>query len=141
MGEWEIFTEMGRSMVAKSGFIGSRIEFTKMAGGKKISTIHCGSNMMLRTCYLPHQWVHDVTGPLCFSADLLVVNRNMPDIEAGEHLVLHDCGGYTVGMYSRYNSRPCPVVYAYEGSTFAANPKLEIIKKRETVDQVLAFWE
>lgn len=162
-GEWEIFTEMGRSMVAKSGFIGSRIEFTKMAGGKKISTIHCGSNMMLRTCYLPHQWVHDVTvlsaeglvkeqdekewhvqdvaGPLCFSADLLVVNRNMPDIEAGEHLVLHDCGGYTVAMYSRYNSRPCPVVYAYEGSTFAANPKLEIIKKRETVEQVLAFWE
>jgi len=162
-GDYEIFTEMGRSMVAKSGFIGSRIEFTKMAGGKKISTVHCGSNMMLRTCYLPHQWVHDVTvltadgsvklqdekdwhvqdvaGPLCFSADLLVVNRNMIDMEAGEHLVLHDCGGYTVGMYSRYNSRPCPVVYAYNGSDFPANPKLEVIKKRETLEQVLSFWE
>ena len=49
------------STTGQAGWIGSRVEFTKRAGGKNIATVHCGSNMMLRTCYLPDKWKHDVT--------------------------------------------------------------------------------
>ena len=50
---------------------------------------------------------------------------------------MHDAGGYTVGMYSRYNSRPCPPVYAY----YADKPEvIESIKRAETTEDVLAFW-
>jgi len=155
-GSFKVFTEFGRSLVQKSGWIGSRIEFTKKAGGKNIATVHCGSNMLLRTCYLPEQWKHDVTvltpegdvkagstevydiaGPLCFSADLIAKDRPLPHIQAGDHMVIHDCGGYTYAMYSRYNSRPAPPVYAYESS---APQNLIVWKEAETFEDVCAFW-
>jgi len=155
-GSFKVFTEFGRSLVQKSGWIGSRIEFTKKAGGKSIATVHCGSNLLLRTCYLPEQWKHDLTvltpgggvkagptevydiaGPLCFSADLIAKDRSLPHIESGDHMVIHDCGGYTYAMYSRYNSRPAPPVYAYESS---APESLSVWKAAETLDDVCAFW-
>ena len=37
------------------------MEYCKKAGGKNIATVHAGSNLMLRTCYLPSQWKHNVT--------------------------------------------------------------------------------
>merc|ERR1711924_235773 len=46
-GKYELYTEFCRSLVQKAGWIGSRVEYTKVAGGKKIATVHCGSNMML----------------------------------------------------------------------------------------------
>jgi len=155
-GGYHIYTEMGRSLIQKAGWIGTRVEYCKVAGGKNIATVHCGSNMMLRTCYLPKQWPHDMTvldheggiktsdkeiydiaGPLCFSGDLIAVDRPFPKITSGDHMVVHDCGGYTMGMYSKYNSRPAPAVYAYE-SKFPE--KLILWKEAETLEQTLGFW-
>lgn len=156
-GKYELCTEFGRTVVQKSGWLLSKVEYTKMAGGRKIVTIHAGSNMFLRTAYLPKTWVHhmtvhqpdgtpktvdplvcDVAGPLCFSGDLMATERTLPSCDAGDYLVMHDAGGYTVSMYSRYNSRPCPPVYAY----YADKPdQIMCIKKAETCDDVLAFWE
>jgi diaminopimelate decarboxylase len=156
-GLYQLYTEFGRSLVQKAGFIASRIEYTKIAGGRNIATVHCGSNMMLRTCYLPAQWAHevcvldskghvkvggekiyDIAGPLCFSSDVIANKRTLPAITPGDHLVIHDCGGYTFGMYSRYNSRPAPPVYAFNDSM---NPR-EILtwKKGETFEEVASFW-
>merc|ERR1711865_1003205 len=158
-GKYEICTEFGRTIVQKAGWLLSKVEYTKMAGGRKIVTIHAGSNMFLRTAYLPKTWVHqmtihqadgtpkteadgppmvcDVAGPLCFSGDLMATERLLPECNSGDYLVMHDAGGYTVGMYSRYNSRPCPPVYAY----YEDKPsEIITIKKAETCEEVLQFW-
>lgn len=158
-GKYQLCTEFGRTIVQKAGWLLSKIEYTKMAGGRKIVTIHAGSNMFLRTAYLPKTWIHhvtihhpdgtpksgadgpshvcDVAGPLCFSGDLMAVERTLPVANSGDYLVMHDAGGYTVSMYSRYNSRPCPPVYAY----YEENPaEIFCIKKAETCDDVLNFW-
>eukprot|EP00658_Telonema_sp_P-2_P000323 TRINITY_DN10115_c0_g1_i1.p1 TRINITY_DN10115_c0_g1~~TRINITY_DN10115_c0_g1_i1.p1 ORF type:complete len:116 (+),score=37.41 TRINITY_DN10115_c0_g1_i1:97-444(+) len=85
-----------------------------------------------------HPEVCDVAGPLCFSGDLMAKERTLPATNSGDYLVMHDAGGYTVGMYSRYNSRPCPPVYAY----YSDKPtEIFCIKKGETTEDVLAFWE
>lgn len=155
-GKYDLCTEFGRTIVQKAGWLLSKVEYTKMAGGRKIVTIHAGSNMFLRTAYLPKTWVHhitihdvdgtpkttnpevcDVAGPLCFSGDLMATERTLPCAVSGDYLVMHDAGGYTVGMYSRYNSRPCPPVYAY----YAEKPEeVFCIKKAETCQDVLNFW-
>jgi len=158
-GKYEICTEFGRTVVQKAGWLLSKVEYTKMAGGRKIATIHAGSNMFLRTAYLPSTWVHemsihlpdgtpkteadgpvevcDVAGPLCFSGDLMAVERPLPAVNSGDYLVMHDAGGYTVSMYSRYNSRPCPPVYAY----YSDKPtEVFCIKRAETCEEVLEFW-
>merc|ERR1740130_2606171 len=113
--------------------------------------------MMLRTCYLPDKWKHDMTvldpsgakkegemvvydiaGPLCFGGDMVALNRLLPALEGGDHMVMHDAGGYTMSMYSRYNSRPCPPVYAY-GTATATPIDTVVWKEVESIDQVLQF--
>ena len=59
------------------------------------------------------------------------------NLVVGDYLVMHDAGGYTVSMYSRYNSRPCPPVYAY----YSDKPtEVFCIKRAETCEEVLEFW-
>lgn len=64
----------------------------------------------------------------------------LPVMEMGDHMIIHDCGGYTYAMYSKYNSRPACTVYSYNGESFAENPVINVMKPKETLDQVLSFW-
>ena len=151
-----ILTEFGRSMFVKSGITLSRVETVKTWCNQRIAVVHIGANQFLRTAYLPNQWkhsfsvfdsngkpkddapllVHDIAGPMCFSGDFLAQGILLPEIEAGDILVIHDTGGYTVSMYSKYNSRRASAIYAYEGS----DQTLSVLKTRETCEETLAFW-
>jgi diaminopimelate decarboxylase len=87
--------------------------------------------------------LHDIAGPMCFSGDYLAKGIWLPEIKAGDYLVIHDTGGYTMSMYSRYNSRCASGIYGYEyeGSNSSSNNiQLSILKMPETVDEALSFW-
>ena len=38
----------------------------------------------------------------------------LPKLEKGDIIVVHDTGGYTMSMYSKYNSITPSAVYGYE---------------------------
>jgi len=78
---------------------------------------------------------YDIAGPLCFSADIIAHNRKLPRIQRGYYLVVHDAGGYTLSMYSRYNSRPAPPVFGYNKQS-----EISLLKPGESVEDVLQFW-
>ena len=133
-------TEFGRSLVQKCGVMAS-----------------CVNDVLLRPCYLPEKWWHrfsvicgkageqkccnvegketsqssvqDIAGPLCFSGDLICRNRLLPKMEVGDVVVAHDTGGYSIGMFSRYNSRLCLPVYVYRSLEERLN--FVLIKKKE----------
>jgi diaminopimelate decarboxylase len=107
--------------------------------------------------------LHDIAGPLCFAGDYLAKRVWLPEIQAGDYLVIHDTGGYTMSMYSRYNSRCASGIYGYEyyskddddteeeeaeaESATTANSRnttttirLSILKRPETVEEALSFW-
>ena len=133
----------------------SRVEYTKIAGGRSIAVIHAGADLFVRAAYAPQHWHHrvsvfdaggspkggalspwDVAGPLCFSGDLVARERLLPPIEPGDIVVVHDAGAYTLSMWSRYNSRRAPAVHGFEGET----PRLRLLKRAETEDEVRRFW-
>lgn len=154
-GRFRLVTEFGRAMSANAGWIASRVEYTKIAGGRRIAVIHAGADLLVRTAYLPDTWRHrvtvhdasgrlksgaaepwDIAGPLCFSGDLVARERALPPIEPGDLVVVHDAGAYTLSMWSRYNSRRAPAVHGYEGDS----PALRLLKKAESEEDVLRFW-
>jgi diaminopimelate decarboxylase len=169
LDHFEIFTEFGRSMIQKCGWVATYVNNVKNNGGRNIATCHVGSDMFLRTAYLPRQWSHritvfavgtdgrprertvehddeletyDIAGPLCFSGDMMATKRSMPRILQGDWLVVHDAGGYTYSMHSRYNSIPAPAVYSYTygGKESVKIQEFKTLKKRETWEEVCQFW-
>lgn len=134
-GKYQIATEFGRALSAKNAFALSRVEYTKMSGGRHIATTHIGADYDVRGAYSPALWmpklsvydgqgafkdgskgkeVTDIAGPLCFSGDLVVRNLNLPSVKRGDYIVCHDTGAYHMGMWSRYNSRQAPPCIGYK---------------------------
>nr|AGT02567.1 diaminopimelate decarboxylase [Herpetomonas muscarum] len=62
-----IITEFGRSIAAKAGVLVSRVEYTKMSGGRQIILQHIGADLAVRTVWQPEKWplrvaVYDADG-------------------------------------------------------------------------------
>ena len=49
-----------------------------------------------------------------FQGDFLGHDVTLPKVEKGDIIVVHDTGGYTMSMYSKYNSITPSTVYGYE---------------------------
>lgn len=130
-GDFEIITEFGRSLTAKSGLLMSRVEYVKVTGGRRIAVTHAGVQVATRTVFMPESWplrievydpagrirssetqVQDVAGPACFSGDMLAVGRDLPPIEEGDLVVVPDTGGYYFSSHFSYNALPRPAIYA-----------------------------
>ncbi len=45
---------------------------------------------------------YDIAGPLCFQGDFLAKEVLLPNVEAGDILIIHDTGAYSFSFYSRY---------------------------------------
>ena len=149
IANYRLITEMGRALQSNCGFAVSKVEY--VTDDRLI--VHLGADFALRECYQPDSWYHDleildpqgnpkagprkrydIFGPLCFSGDRLGKERELPDVEEGDLLVIHDCGGYTLGMWSRYCSRLMPEVVGLESG------KLKVIKSRETEADLVGSW-
>ena len=155
-GQFRVKTEFGRSIFAKNGFIASRVEYTKSSGGRSIAISHAGVQVAARTVFMPDYWVirlsvfdskgqqksgndlvQDIAGPCCFAGDMIGTERLLPEIEAGDYIVLHDTGAYYFSMPFYYNVLPAPAVY---GTEIDQDGEVKFItwRRQQTVDDMLA---
>lgn len=88
-----------------------------------------------RKSKIVNQKSYNLAGPLCFSGDILAKGVLLPEIEEGDYIAIHDSGSYTFSMWSRYNSRQAPRILGLQGEKF------EILKERETLEEVGGFWK
>ncbi|WP_377267130.1 diaminopimelate decarboxylase [Peterkaempfera sp. SMS 1(5)a] len=132
-GRYRIITEFGRSLLAKNGFLASRVEYTKSAGGRAIALTHAGAQVATRSVFAPEAWplrilaydrdgrpsdaapvLQDIAGPCCFAGDLLARGRELPRLTAGDLVVVPDTGAYYFTTHFAYNSLPAPPVYGFQ---------------------------
>ncbi|MET8838739.1 diaminopimelate decarboxylase [Streptomyces rubiginosohelvolus] len=131
-GRYALVTEFGRSLLAKNGFIGARVEYTKDAGGRRIALTHAGAQTATRTVLMPDAWplrigafgpdgvpkggpvlAQDIAGPCCFAGDVVAYGRELPELAEDDVVVLYDTGAYYFSTPWAYNSLPRPAVYGF----------------------------
>ena len=81
-------------------------------------------------------WI--VSGPLCFAGDVISRDAAFPELQAGEWLVIHDVGAYTMSMWSRHCNRGMPVVLGYRDGV--DGPGLTVLRERESAADIVRLW-
>ncbi|MEI7723953.1 MAG: diaminopimelate decarboxylase [Bacteroidota bacterium] len=150
-----LITEFGRWSYTNSGWTASRVEYVKRDPSINTAMLHVGADLFIRECLNPADWQHEysvfdhqgnekhgqdvypynLAGPLCFSGDIIAKDVFMPRVEEGDYIVIHDTGGYTFSMWSRYNSRQTPRIIGYREDRY------EILKERESLEELQRFWK
>lgn len=152
----KIITEFGRYIHANTGWVAAKVEYVKREKTHNIIMTHVGADLLLRKCYNPDDWHHEITlvdktgklktgldknkyiiaGPLCFAGDVIARDLELPVAEEGDYIMIHNTGAYTLSMWSRYNSRQIPKVIGYYGQ----HGDFEILRKREVKEDLFEFW-
>ncbi|MFB8026287.1 MULTISPECIES: diaminopimelate decarboxylase [unclassified Streptomyces] len=152
-GRYDLVTEFGRSLLAKNGFIGARVEYTKDAGGRRIALTHAGAQIATRTVFMPDAWplrvgafdgtgrprsgppmVQDIAGPCCFAGDIVAHARELPELREGDFVTLYDTGAYYFSTPWAYNSLPRPAVYGFAGGPGAI--RFAPVRDAQSLDSV-----
>jgi diaminopimelate decarboxylase len=144
----ELWVEPGRSLVADSTVLLTRVNSTKKAH-KRFANVDAGFNLLIRPAMYdayheiivankadaPLTTEYTVTGPICETGDILAPDRKLPEVAAGDIIAVLDAGAYGYAMSSQYNSRPrCPELLL-QGSQAA------LMRRGETVSDITAAME
>jgi diaminopimelate decarboxylase len=144
----ELWVEPGRSLVADSTILLTRVNSTKRAH-KRFANVDAGFNLLIRPAMYdsyheviaankadaPLNAEYTVTGPICETGDILAPDRKLPELAAGDIIAVLDAGAYGYSMASQYNSRPrCPELLLH--GTQAA-----LMRRGETTADITAAME
>ncbi|MFI8815950.1 MULTISPECIES: diaminopimelate decarboxylase [unclassified Streptomyces] len=158
-GRYALVTEFGRSLLAKNGFIGALVEYTKDAGGRRIALTHAGAQTATRTVLMPDAWplrvgafgadgrpkegpalAQDIAGPCCFAGDVVAHGRELPELHEGDFVVLYDTGAYYFSTPWAYNSLPRPAVYGFRAAAAVGSTDVVFapVRDAQSLDSIAA---
>jgi diaminopimelate decarboxylase len=81
----------------------------------------------------PAAGAYRIAGKHCESGDVLIEAVELPEPRRGDLLAVPATGAYTLSMASNYNGVPRPA------AVLVADGKAELIRRRETVDDLVRF--
>ena len=138
--------EPGRSLVGRAGLTLYRIGTTKRSGGVEYAAIDGGMSdnprpqlygarydALLANRPGPVEGEFRIAGKHCESGDVLIDRVELPRPQRGDLLAVPATGAYTLAMASTYNGVPRPA------AVLVADGRATLIRRRETVEDVLAF--
>lgn len=138
--------ELGRMITGPFGFLVSTVLHKKETYKSYIGLDACMVNLMRPALYgayhhitvlgkenRPLDYVYDVTGSLCENNDKFAIDRNLPEIEPGDILVIHDTGAHGHAMGFNYNGklRSAELLLRPDG-------EVKLIRRAETLDDYFA---
>lgn len=113
-----IFSELGRYITGPFGYLVTEAIHEKRIHKHYIGVDACAANLMRPAMYgayhhitvagkefAPLDHVYDVTGGLCENNDKFAIDRELPRIDKGDLLVIHDAGAHGFSMGYNYNGK------------------------------------
>ena len=113
-----ILMENGRAMTGPFGFLVTHVINKKETYKNYVGVDACMSNLMRPGMYGAYHHITvmgkenrpavapvDVVGSLCENNDKLAIDRDLPETEVGDVLVIHDAGAHGHAMGFQYNGR------------------------------------
>jgi diaminopimelate decarboxylase len=143
----EILLEPGRSIIAQSAVLLTRVAYTKMNRGKRFVIVDGAMNDLMRPSL--YGAIHpitkvtrdgkersskrqraDIVGPVCETGDCFLHDWPLGEVKAGDLLAIWGAGAYGMALASNYNARCRPAEVLVEGDTF------RLIRRRETQEDL-----
>ncbi|MCD7863219.1 MAG: diaminopimelate decarboxylase [Lachnospiraceae bacterium] len=149
MGDVAIYTELGRYMLGPYGALVTQVLHEKHTYKEYIGVDACAANLMRPAMYgayhhitvlgkenEPLDHVYDVTGSLCENNDKFAIDRQLPKIDIGDYLVIHDTGAHGFSMGYNYNGRlrSAELLLKEDGS-------VQLIRRAETPKDYFATFD
>ena len=111
--------ELGRSIIAQSGLLLSKVIFTKTTGNTDFAIIDAGMNDLMRPALYDaeHKIIklnetqyydkipYNIVGPICESTDIFASGVYLPKLRRGDILAVLTSGAYGRVLANTYNSR------------------------------------
>lgn len=149
MGDVAILTELGRFMLAPFGALVTQAIHEKHIYKEYIGCDACAANLMRPAIYgayhhitvlgkedAPCDHTYDVVGGLCENSDKFAIDRQLPKIDMGDLLFIHDAGAHGFAMGYNYNGklRSAEVLLREDGG-------FELIRRAETPADYFATFD
>ena len=142
----EIYWECGRPITGPYGWLITTAIHEKHIYREYIAVDSCMADLMRPGMYgayheitvsgkenEPKTQVYDVVGSLCENCDKFAVQRSLPRIEMGDHIIIHDAGAHGRAMGFNYNGKlRCGEILMRQDGSFKQ------IRRRETIDDLFA---
>lgn len=139
----KLVIEPGRSIVANTGILVTKVLYRKDNGVKKFVIVDAGMNDLIRPSLYQayHQIVPltlkegeqetiDIVGPVCESGDFFARDRKMPFVQRGDYVAILTAGAYGFSVSSHYNARPGAAEVLVNGE------KVRVIREREKIEEL-----
>ena len=141
-----IMTESGRAMTGPAGWLVSTAIHEKHTYKDYIGLDSCMANLMRPALYgayhhitvagkedAPCDHTYDVTGSLCENNDKFAIDRQLPEINIGDIVIIHDTGAHGSAMGFNYNGKLwCAELLLREDGS------IELIRRAQTIDDYFA---
>ncbi|SHE83245.1 diaminopimelate decarboxylase [Marinitoga hydrogenitolerans DSM 16785] len=140
----KIYTENGRYITGAHGYLITKVLHIKESYKTYIGVDANMANLMRPGLYGPNKAYHhitvlgkenntkkykyDIVGSLCENNDKFAIDRELPKVEEGDVLIIHDVGAHGHSMGFNYNGKLRSAEFIYDGKDF------KMIRRAETLE-------
>ena len=145
INDCKIIFEPGRSIVANSGILITKIIYIKEGYKNDFVILDAGMNDLMRPALygarhkiIPSKKTksskkksYEFVGPICESTDTFATVKKFQKLNEKDFLVICDVGAYGTSLASNYNVRPKPIEILIRGS------KIQVLNKRQKISELM----
>jgi diaminopimelate decarboxylase len=144
----QVILEPGRAIVGNAGALIASVIYLKKGENKRFVIVDAAMNDLVRpTLYDAHHEIlpvrepepgaylmrSDVVGPVCESGDYLALDRDLPELAAGDRVAVMSAGAYGAVQAGTYNTRLLVPEVLVKGAEYA------IVRPRTTYEELIGL--